>query len=173
MDETTGDIYAYFTDVDSSQWIQVNGVGAVGAGGVDLSSVDQDIIPATNEQIDLGSSAKKFKDLHLSGTTLNIGSQTIKATATGIEVPELKIGTGTNTVKLTAGSDGKLTTTETDSQGNTGAASPAAGGSAVYADMAGLVAATGMAAGDQALVTALNKVFMYTCLLYTSDAADE
>ena len=89
---------------------------------VDLSSVGQDIIPATNEQIDLGSSAKKFKDLHLSGTTLNIGSQTIKATATGIEVPELKIGTGTNTVKLTASSDGKLTTTETDSQGNTSAA---------------------------------------------------
>jgi hypothetical protein len=33
MDETTGDMYTYFTDADSSQWIQVNGVGAVGAGG--------------------------------------------------------------------------------------------------------------------------------------------
>ena len=33
---------------------------------------------------------------------------------------------------------------------------------AIYADMAALIAATGMSAGDQALVTALNKVFMYT-----------
>ena len=33
MDETTGDMYTYFTDADSSQWIQVNGVGAVGDGG--------------------------------------------------------------------------------------------------------------------------------------------
>ena len=33
MDEATGDMYTYFTDADSSQWIQVNGVGAVGAGG--------------------------------------------------------------------------------------------------------------------------------------------
>ena len=32
----------------------------------------------------------------------------------------------------------------------------------IYADMAALIAATGMSAGDQALVTALNKVFMYT-----------
>ncbi len=36
------------------------------------------------------------------------------------------------------------------------------GGATVYADMASLIAATGMSAGDQALVTALNKVFMYT-----------
>jgi hypothetical protein len=33
MDEATGDMYTYFTDTDSSQWIQINGVGAVGAGG--------------------------------------------------------------------------------------------------------------------------------------------
>ena len=39
------------------------------------------------------------------------------------------------------------------------AAAPA---TAIYADMAALIAATGMSAGDQALVTALNKVFMYT-----------
>ena len=32
----------------------------------------------------------------------------------------------------------------------------------IYSDMAALIAATGMSAGDQALVTALNKVFMYT-----------
>jgi len=42
----------------------------------------------------------------------------------------------------------------------TGAASVSA--TVIYTDMAALIAATGMSAGDQALVTALNKVFMYT-----------
>ena len=36
------------------------------------------------------------------------------------------------------------------------------GGATVYANMAGLIAASGMSSGDLALVTALNKVFMYT-----------
>jgi len=45
-----------------------------------------------------------------------------------------------------------------------GPAGPAGadGRAGVYADMAALIAKTGMVAGDQALVTALNKVFMYT-----------
>jgi hypothetical protein len=190
--------------------------------------VSTNIIPDTDITYDLGSTTHKFKDLYLDGSTLNLGNQTIKATATGIEVPELKIGTGTNTVKLTVASDGKLTTTETDSSGNTSSpaaaggagssvtvadtapTSPSAGdqwfdsssltmfvyyadgssnqwipatpagqtgatgaagadgndGTAGYAtvvtDMAGLIAITGMVAGQTALVTALNRVFMYT-----------
>ena len=204
--------------------------GASGGGGgvsVDLTAVSTNIIPDTDITYDLGSTTHKFKDLYLDGSTLNLGNQTIKATATGIEVPELKIGTGTNTVKLTVASDGKLTTTETDSSGNTSSPAAAGGGSSVtvsdtaptspsagdqwfdssslimfvyYADgssnqwipatpagqtgatgaagadgndgtagyatvvtdMAGLIAITGMVAGQTALVTALNKVFMYT-----------
>jgi len=195
---------------------------ASSSSSVDLTAVSTNIIPDTDVTYDLGSSTHKFKDLYLDGNTLNLGNQTIKATATGIEVPELKIGTGTNTVKLTVASDGKLTTTETDSSGNTSSpaaaggggssvtvsdtapTSPSAGdqwfdssslimfvyyadgsssqwvpatpagqtgatgadGTAGYAtvvtDMAGLVAITGMVAGQTALVTALNKVFMYT-----------
>ena len=201
---------------------------ASSSSSVDLTAVSTNIIPDTDVTYDLGSSTHKFKDLYLDGNTLNLGTQTIKATATGIEVPELKIGTGTNSVKLTVASDGKLTTTETDSSGNTSSpaaaggggssvtvsdtapTSPSAGdqwfdssslimfvyyadgssnqwvpatpagqtgatgaagadgndGTAGYAtvvtDMAGLVAITGMVAGQTALVTALNKVFMYT-----------
>ena len=41
-------------------------------------------------------------------------------------------------------------------------ATGAASATAIYSDMAALIASTGMSAGDQALVTALNKVFMYT-----------
>ena len=39
---------------------------------------------------------------------------------------------------------------------------PAGSATATYSDMAALIAATGMSAGDQALVTALNKLYMYT-----------
>ena len=89
------------------------------------------LLPDTNITYDLGSATHRFRDLYLDGNTIDLGGQTIKATATGIEVPEIKIGTGTNTVKLTAGADGKLTTTETDASGNTAAAaSVGAGGGA-------------------------------------------
>ena len=70
----------------------------------------------------MGSSTKKFKDLHLSGTTLNLGSQTLSADASGIIVPELTIGTGTNKVKLAAKTDGTLETTGTNDSGNQAAA---------------------------------------------------
>ena len=210
------------------QMLTPAGASGGGGGSVDLTAVSTNIIPDTDITYDLGSTTHKFKDLYLDGSTLNLGNQTIKATATGIEVPELKIGTGTNTVKLTVASDGKLTTTETDSSGNTSSpaaaggggssvtvsdtapTSPSAGdqwfdssslimfvyyadgssnqwvpatpagqtgatgaagadgndGTAGYAtvvtDMAGLIAITGMVAGQTALVTALNRVFMYT-----------
>ena len=39
---------------------------------------------------------------------------------------------------------------------------PAGSATTTYSDMAALIATTGMSAGDQALVTSLNKVFMYT-----------
>ena len=44
------------------------------------------IIPAGNELYDLGSSTNKFRDLYLSGTTIQLGSSTIQETATGIQV---------------------------------------------------------------------------------------
>ena len=44
------------------------------------------IIPAGNELYDLGSSTNKFRDLYLSGTTIQLGSSTIRETATGIQL---------------------------------------------------------------------------------------
>ena len=86
------------------------------------------LLPDTDITYDLGSATHRFRDLYLDGSTIDLGGQTIKATATGIEVSEIKIGTGTNSVKLTADADGKLTTTETDSSGTTGAAAGVGGG---------------------------------------------
>ena len=132
--------------------------GGGGGGSVDLTAVSTNIIPDTDITYDLGSTTHKFKDLYLDGSTLNLGNQTIKATATGIEVPELKIGTGTNTVKLTVASDGKLTTTETDSSGNTSSPAAAGGGSSVTVSD---TAPTSPSAGDQWFDSSSLIMFVY------------
>jgi len=132
---------------------------ASSSSSVDLTAVSTNIIPDTDVTYDLGSSTHKFKDLYLDGNTLNLGNQTIKATATGIEVPELKIGTGTNTVKLTVASDGKLTTTETDSSGNT--SSPAAAGGGGSSVTVSDTAPTSPSAGDQWFDSSSLTMFVY------------
>jgi len=131
---------------------------ASSSSSVDLTAVSTNIIPDTDVTYDLGSSTHKFRDLYLDGNTLNLGTQTIKATATGIEVPELKIGTGTNTVKLTVASDGKLTTTETDSSGNTSSPAAAGGGSSVTVSD---TAPTSPSAGDQWFDSSSLIMFVY------------
>jgi hypothetical protein len=164
FDSSIGKTFIWYNDGTSSQWIQMNPNTGGSGGGANLGSVSESIIPDTDITYDLGSSSKKFKDLYLSGSTLNLGNQTISATATGIVVPEIQIGSGTNNVKLTTNASGNLITTETDSSGNSGAASPAGGGATIVADMAGLIALTGMSAGSQAYVTANNK--LYFCYNY-------
>lgn len=49
------------------------------SGGVDLSAVDQDIVPDANNTRDLGSSSRKWAELHLSGNTIFLGDAKIKA----------------------------------------------------------------------------------------------
>ena len=80
----------------------------IGAG--DLTSVASDIIPDGNETRDLGSSTKKFKDLYLSGTSIQLGNQTISADSSNIIVGQLKIGSTGNQVTLSVGSGGGLET---------------------------------------------------------------
>ena len=49
----------------------------------DLSSVAEDIIPDGNGTRSLGSAAKRWKDLFLSGDTINLGGATISSDGTG------------------------------------------------------------------------------------------
>ena len=49
----------------------------------DLSAVDQDIVPDGNGTRSLGSSAKRWKDIFLSGQTINLGGATISSDGTG------------------------------------------------------------------------------------------
>ena len=59
----------------------IHSVSSSGSGSVDLSAVDQDIVPDANNTRDLGSSSKKFAELHLSGSTIFLGDAEIKASA--------------------------------------------------------------------------------------------
>jgi hypothetical protein len=84
---------------------------------IDLGAITQSIIPLNNNAIDLGTSSKRWRDLYLSGNTLNIGGATISSdgtgaisiSATGATLPlnsnVLIAGAVTKTIAL-AGADG-------------------------------------------------------------------
>ena len=50
---------------------------------VDLSAIDQHILPDTTETYDLGSLSKRFRSLYLAGDTIDIGGSTISSDGTG------------------------------------------------------------------------------------------
>ena len=70
-------------------------------------------MPSTDNTYDLGSSSKKWRSLYVDAGTINIGTQTIKATSSGIQLPEVTIGTGTTTIKLGVDASGNLKQTPT------------------------------------------------------------
>ena len=78
-----------------------------------FTGVTKHITPGTDNTYDLGSSTHKWRSLYVDAGTINIGTQTIKATSSGIQLPELTIGTGTTTVKLGVAADGSVTQTST------------------------------------------------------------
>jgi hypothetical protein len=53
---------------------------------LDLSALGQSIIPDTDITYDLGSSTYKFRDLYLSGSSINLGDQTITADSKSISL---------------------------------------------------------------------------------------
>jgi len=79
---------------------------------LDLSSVDQDIIPDANETRNIGSSSKRFNELFLAGSTINLGGATISSdgggtvaiSASGVTLPsgsKVEVASGlTKTVAL-------------------------------------------------------------------------
>jgi hypothetical protein len=129
----------------------------------DLSAVSSDILPDADSSRSLGSTAKKWKALHLSANTLFLGDSGSISSGPGggIILPSLTVGTGTNSVKLEATSEGGLAQTGTNSSGTTAPAKEA-GAAKTVTDMPALVALTGMATGETCLVTSLNRIFMYT-----------
>ena len=52
-------------------------------GELDLTNVSTDIVPSENEAFDLGSNEKRFKDLYLSGNTIDLGGTKLSANSSG------------------------------------------------------------------------------------------
>ena len=50
---------------------------------VDLSAVSEDITPSVTETYDLGSPTKRWNELYLAGSTINLGGSTISSDGTG------------------------------------------------------------------------------------------
>lgn len=118
------------------------------------------IIPDADISYDLGSTTNRFRDVYLDGNTINIGAQTIKSSASSIEVEELTIGSGVNKVKLGATLDGKLERTGTDSNGVTDVPRTATPGTAVVVNFSDLLSITSPTAGQSVLVTSTNKIYI-------------
>ena len=60
---------------------------AITATNIDLSSVSGNIVPATDIVYDLGSPTHRWRDLYLSGTTIDLGGKEISAGPEGIAMP--------------------------------------------------------------------------------------
>ena len=69
----------------SSQGMQ--GVQGIQGSQINLLSITSSIIPNSNVAYDLGSPTLAFRDLYLSGNTLNIGNSSISATGNTISLP--------------------------------------------------------------------------------------
>jgi hypothetical protein len=86
-------------------------------------SIAGNIVPTANVTYDLGTSTNRFKDLYLSGNTINIGTTSISVTSDNeidfsdsantsvkrkLVVDEIEIGTGNDKIVLRKNSDGKF-----------------------------------------------------------------
>ena len=84
---------------------------------VDLSSVSEDILPDTTNTRNLGSTDKRWAELYLSGSTINLGGSTISSdgtgtiniSATGATLPlnsNVEVSSGNTKTLALAGDDG-------------------------------------------------------------------
>ena len=58
-------------------------LGSAGGSSINLSAVDSDIVPDGNNTRSLGSASKRWADLFLSGSTIDLGGSTISSDGTG------------------------------------------------------------------------------------------
>lgn len=90
-----------------------------------LEAISSNVIPSSDVIYDLGSGSKRWRDLFLSGNTIDLGGTAIKTTANGITftsasnaavgvpitVSSIQLSTGGNVITLRAGVSGLQTTT--------------------------------------------------------------
>lgn len=131
-------------------------------GGFVAGSFSEHILPDANDTYDIGSASNKIRDIYVSDNSLHIGDHTMSADSEGINIPALKIGTGSNRVKLTANAEGKLRqvrTVDGVAQAEEGISSDA-GTTAV--DTFAELQASPVVAGKTVLVRNTNKLYINT-----------
>lgn len=101
-------------------------------GSIEIQSqVSGSIVPTTTEVFDLGSSTKRWNDIYLAGSTIDLGGTKMTKDASGniefkdgsnnrkkIIVEEILLGTGANQKRIKV-DDGKLSTTDKDGNADT------------------------------------------------------
>lgn len=55
----------------------------VSGGSADFSAIDEHVLPSTNITYDLGSTSRRWRDLYLSGNTIDLAGSTISSDGTG------------------------------------------------------------------------------------------
>ena len=93
---------SYTASISAVEDMIVNGNTVLGSGATDVvqfnATVNSHIIPSANITYDLGSTTNRFRDLYLSGTSIYLGTQTLTANATHIDLGSASIATtGTTT----------------------------------------------------------------------------
>ena len=68
---------------NSSSIVIASTASGGGGGSANLLNVTTNIIPTSNNNLDIGSSEKRFRELFLSGNTINLGGATISSDGTG------------------------------------------------------------------------------------------
>ena len=103
---------------DGKGWAPGTAIGATGAtgAGANLSSVSSSIIPGANVTYDLGAASLRWRDIYLSGNTIDLGGALITSAnntvilPAGSQVGNVTIGSGGATV--TVSNTAPVTTTE-------------------------------------------------------------
>ena len=131
-------------------------------GGFVAGSFSEHILPSANDTYDIGSMSYKIRHLFLSNNSLYIGDHTMSADSEGINIPALKLGTGSNRVKLTVNAEGKLRQVRTVggvAQAEEGISSDAG---TTTVDTFAELQATPVVAGKTVLVKNTNKLYINT-----------
>ena len=111
LNPTIGQVYTYSGRSwtwDGRGWFPGVATGATGATGIqaNLTAVASNIIPAANVTYDLGTSALRWRDLYLSGNSINLGGAVVTASNNSVVLPagsfvgNVTIGSGGATVTV-------------------------------------------------------------------------
>jgi hypothetical protein len=91
INDDNGRQYIYFSSGGNAQWAEMEAATSISIGSssanIDLSEVDQDIIPAANITYDLGNTTNRWNDLWLANSTIYLGEAQISASGANLELP--------------------------------------------------------------------------------------